>query len=494
MSLSKENEMSKDPVSRIGIASGVGTFEKLLERSEIFVDKSLFISAFMGDNNETILTTYPRRSGKSMNMRMLQSFFRIEVDEKGNQLPEAKKKFPKYFVGGEIEFSASKREVLKPLQISHVPDIMEDQGQFPVIYVDMKDAESASYHGILEKLKKRIRECFEDHDYLRYSDKLSESDKNDFQKYYNSDLSKKLTSDEVEESLKLLSKLLKKHFSKEVIILIDEYDAAINYAYTDLSDDEFKSVVQLFRQIYGSALKNNSNLKKALVTGVMRIAKANIFSGINNFGEYNICSSAFAPYYGFTQEEVDELLSHYSMPEDISRDMKKWYNGYVVGRYSIYNTWSVVKCINNYLQLIQDSYYRDNPVLLRNELLQSYWEASGNVDFIKKLFKRDVIKRKVDALISGKSTSFKLHESITSDDFAVLKEMTNLRSNYDITQHGVNVIFSYLMMGGYLTFSDSMKRTFKLPNHEIRHEFQAKMLEYYHAKYKLDEDDFQRSD
>ena len=101
-----------------------------------------------------------------------------------------------------------------------------------------------------------------------------------------------------------------------------------------------------------------------------------------------------------------------------------------------------------------------------------------------------MIKRKVDALISGKSTSFKLHESITSEDFAVLKEMTNLRSNYDITQHGVNVIFSYLMMGGYLTFSDSMKRTFKLPNHEIRHEFQAKMLEYYHAKYKLDEDDF----
>ena len=104
-----------------------------------------------------------------------------------------------------------------------------------------------------------------------------------------------------------MSELLNQHFNKKVIILIDEYDAAINKAYNRMSDDEFKKVVELFREIYGSALKNNDNLHKALVTGVTRIAKANIFSGLNNFGEYNICNRIFAPYYGFTQEEVDDL-------------------------------------------------------------------------------------------------------------------------------------------------------------------------------------------
>ena len=288
-----------------------------------------------------------------------------------------------------------------PLKISGDPKAMKLQGQIPVIYLDMKNATGSSYDEILLKVAKCMRKSFTEHQYLLHSDRLSDEDKDNFRKYYGVQSCSHLTKTEIENGLSFLSELLHQHFNKKVIILIDEYDASINKSYAHMSDDAFKKVVELFREIYGSALKNNDNLEKALVTGVTRIAKANIFSGLNNFGEYNITNVEFAPYYGFTQEEVDCLIAQYQMPADMSEDIKSWYNGYTVRKYSIYNTWSIVKCINSYVSLSKSGQYDDDHDALKKDVLQNYWEASGNVDFIKGAFEKDSIKKRIDRLVSG---------------------------------------------------------------------------------------------
>ena len=404
----------EDNKMNLGIAVGVSTFEELLEYSSIFADKTLFIRDFFINQARTILTTYPRRSGKSMNMRMVQSFFRAEVDKDGNLLPENERKFRKYFVGGEFVPDIGTPKQLNPLKISHDPQMMLHQGEYPVIYMDVKGCTGDTSDKILDSMRTCINKCFLDHEYLLKSDKLSEIERKRLEKYIDLIDCDQLTEKEVHSSLKLLSFLLHKHFNKKAIILIDEYDAPINRAYMDLSDEEFEKAIRLFREIYSSALKNNEYLAKALITGVMRIAKANLFSGLNNLGEYNVTNTEFAPYYGFTQEEVDMLVEHFSIPDYISKEIKSWYNGYRVGVYEIYNVWSVIKCLNKYQHLSSSDYYMSNVELLKMKLLQSYWEESGNVEFIKDLFKWDIIKKKVCELVSGKSITFPLHSSITS--------------------------------------------------------------------------------
>ena len=472
------------------IATGVDTFEELVEQSSTFVDKSLFIKAFWENNNKTVLTTYPRRSGKSMNMRMVQSFFRIEVDDKGVPLTKEKKTFTKYFSGGNIKLKWSKKKFLAALKIGRDPDMMIEHGKYPVIYLDVKSCNGDFYDEIFDTIRECLWKCFANHEYLLQSEKISNGEKARLRKYIDASDCDHLSKKDVCTSLSFLSALLYKHFDKKVIILIDEYDAPINKAYMQLSEEEFQKVIRLFREIYGAALKNNDYLAKALVTGVMRIAKANIFSGLNNLGEYNVTSTSFSKYYGFTQEEVDMLVNYYSISSTISKEIKNWYNGYKIGKYEIYNIWSVIKCINEYCDLVQDELYRNNSDLLKEEILRSYWEESGNVDFVKKLFKWDLIKRKIDKLVSGQAITFTLHNTITSDCFRILKEVMGLSSNYKINEHVVDILFSYLTMGGYLTFAAERRGWFKLPNHEITHEFRARLRSYYKVEYPVPTESF----
>ena len=303
--------MTKYHTIRPGIAMGIATFETLVENSSIFADKSLFIRDFWNNRASVVLTTYPRRSGKSMNLRMVQSFFRVEVDEKGEPLPIKKRHFRKYFEGGDCVLSNNKTIKLSSLNISKDDDMMYDQGQHPVIYMDMKDCAKGSSDSVLSSMKSFLGDTFREHEYLLESEQLSQDDKDILGKYINRSSCEALTDEELHSSILFLSRLLCEHFDKKVIILIDEYDAPINKAYMKLSNDEFEQVISLFREIYGPALKNNEYLAKALITGVTRIAKANLFSGLNNLAEYNISKPRFAPYYGFTQAEVETFVEHF---------------------------------------------------------------------------------------------------------------------------------------------------------------------------------------
>ena len=461
-----------------GIAAGVSTFERLVENSTAFVDKSNFISDFWNNKYDVILTTYPRRSGKSMTLRMLQSFFRIEVDEFGAVVPE--NKYRKYFSGGEIALSRSRKKILYPLNISHNLEIMDEQGTIPVIYIDMKSVSSDSYEEVIQRLKSKIRRCFREHEYLL--DNLLDKYKNRFSKYFDEENDKQLNEAAITESLSELSELLKIYFKKDVIILIDEYDAAINYAHIHASKKDFSSIVKIFGDIYMNALKNNNNLKKGLVTGILRLAKASIFSDINNFKEYNIRHPKFTKYYGFTHEEVTELTNKFSISKTILSSMKEWYNGYYSKPHSIYNIWSVINCINEYLDLVNDP---DHPVILKQEFLHSYWETSGNFEMLNELLKKSIIKENIKKLAAGKSIEIQIKESFTVKDFMELKKLATLPFNYRINNSACKLLFSYMMMGGYLSYVSEETNEVIAPNNEIQYDFSSKIVEYYTAKYNI---------
>ncbi|MEO1219693.1 MAG: AAA family ATPase, partial [Bacteroidota bacterium] len=293
------------------IYTGTDRFDKLLLGSDVFVDKSLFIQEFLESGDEVALITRPRRWGKSMNMDMLKCFLSIEVDDQGNPLPREQCLNPKLFAGGEVDLGFEETKLLKPLRINDYPSLMKRQGQFPVISIGFKDVDGKSYQKIEEAIQTQIVDLYKNHGYLQQyvqDDKtgwLFDSDREKLQRYF----AGKLSETDIKNSLKFLSELLYKHFGKPVYILIDEYDMPINRAYLKCTSEELKNVLELFRGILGAALKGNPYLKKGLVTGILRLAKADLFSGLNNIRAYILLDRRFATSYGFTEQEVDELLS-----------------------------------------------------------------------------------------------------------------------------------------------------------------------------------------
>ena len=464
-------------------AIGVSEFKKLVLNSTVFVDKSLLIKDFLEDSGETLLMTFPRRWGKSINMDMIKKFLSIEVNQNGELLSREERENHKLFLGGEIDLglAGGRTKLLNELKIAkHQGIILERQGQFPVVDIDFKNTKGDSYEEVLSRVKTVLHKSFSEHEYLSTSSKLRGDEIRLFSKYIDSLEHQNLTNSEVSGGLFTLSSLLSKHFGKKSYILMDEYDAAINHSYIKFSDEESKRVIELFRGINETTFKDNDYLEKGLITGVFRIAKANLFSTLNNLNEYNILDKRFFEYYGFTQQEVEYLLNQYEVPESLARDIKDWYNGYTLNGSQTYNPWSMVKCLTKFEEHrdIQDAHR------LKTIILQNYWEESGNIDFIKDLFKVPSVKSKMDQLVKDEPLFFNLKKQISSSDFKILKEVMNLGSNYEINESVTDILFSYLFSAGYLTASG--EKGFKLPNNEVRTEFQNKLLEYYKQQYNID--------
>jgi hypothetical protein len=322
---------------------GTDDFKTLLLNSDVFVDKSLMIKELLEDSGAVTLITRPRRWGKSLNMDMVRRFLEIEVDEYGIPLPQEQRVNHKLFTGGEVDLGFDETKILKPLKIASVAKAMKRQGQFPVILISFKGVRGSSYEEIEVGIKSQIINLFAKHRYLERYIKQDEklligAQKEILQRYFTG----KLIKDDIKNSLKFLSDLLYKHFNQKVYILIDEYDTPINSAYMEFGDNqqEFKQVLTLFREIFGNSLKGNDSLQKGVITGILRIAKANLLSDLNNLTECSLLDKKFASSYGFTQAEVDELLSQVptaTNPEEI----KNWYNGYNFGEEIIYNPWSI---------------------------------------------------------------------------------------------------------------------------------------------------------
>ncbi|MCC8483874.1 MAG: AAA family ATPase, partial [Rickettsia endosymbiont of Labidopullus appendiculatus] len=424
---------------------GTDDVKALLLNSDIFVDKSLMIKELLGDSGAVTLITRPRRWGKSLNMDMVRRFFEIEVDEHGYPLPQEQRVNHKLFSGGEVDLGlvSGRKKLFKPLKISEYPDLILDyQGQFPVISITFKSVEGASYYNIEQGVKSQIWKLFQAYSYLNNSNKLEQSEKANFNRY----LFDEITLEQIKQSLSILSKLLYKHYNRKPFVLIDEYDTPINSAYRHFGSnkEEFEKVIEIFRGIMKSVFKKETGdqeipVERGVVTGILRIAKAELFSGLNNPTEYSLLDENFASSYGFTQPEVDELLSKVPLktnPEEI----KNWYNGYNFGGEIIYNPWSIMRC------------------LAQKGKLDHYWIDSGGTGWIDHVLLSDEMQQDLNTLLEGKSIVKKLYKQIS---FADLED-------------NPNVFYSLLLFTGYLSpllandNKEDPRYSLSIPNREVR--------------------------
>ncbi|WP_375329872.1 AAA family ATPase [Candidatus Tisiphia endosymbiont of Nemotelus uliginosus] len=436
---------------------GTDDFKALLLNSDIFVDKSLMIKELLEDSGAVTLITRPRRWGKSLNMDMVRRFFEIEIGEYGNPLPQEQRVNHKLFSGGEVDLGFDETKILKPLKIANVANSMKRQGQFPVIIISFKGVRGSSYQEIEVGIKSQIINLFAKHRYLeRYIKQdeklLIDAQKEILQRYFTG----KLIEDDIKNSLKFLSDLLYKHFNQKVYILIDEYDTPINSAYMKFGNnlEEFEEVLALFRAIFGNSLKTNDSLQKGVITGILRVAKANLFSDLNNLTECSLLDERFSNSYGFTQAEVDELLTKVpttTKPEEI----KNWYNGYNFGGEVIYNPWSIMQC------------------LASKGKLDHYWIDSGGTDWIDHVLLSDEMQQNIQALVAGKTITSSITKHI---NFADINKPEGL--------------FSLLLFSGYLNPAAKMSEQdiyeLSIPNYEVKYIYQKRMVQWVSKQLDID--------
>jgi hypothetical protein len=374
----------------MGLQVGFDDFGKVRTNSLDFVDKTLFVKEVLDDKNtEVSVITRPRRFGKTFNLSMLHHFLASEV----NQIRTA--------------------GMFDSLKISLVNNgsYMQHQGKYPVIFVSFKEAKDKTFAAATMSLRATIQEVFRNHSYLLLSDKLPQNEKDLFADYFSGE-SRMIT--DLKTALRFLSELLYKHFSCPPYLLIDEYDTPIQSGYLNSYYDE---IIDLMRGMFGAALKTNPYLARAVITGILRIAKESLFSGVNNLQVYSVLQPEYSQHFGFTEEEVSSILKQADLT-DKGEDIKKWYNGYVFGGTTVYNPWSIVSCLK------------------KRGSLQLYWGNTSDNDLIKTLIVESSVefKEQFELLLQDKTISKIIDENMVFGD---------LRTN-------TQAAWSLLLMSGYL--------------------------------------------
>ncbi|WP_342267968.1 AAA family ATPase [Candidatus Tisiphia endosymbiont of Empis tessellata] len=436
---------------------GTDEFYDLVVNSDVFVDKSLMIKELLEDGGKVILITRPRRWGKSLNMDMIRRFFEIEVDEKGKPLPLEQKINNKLFLGGTVDLGFDETKELKSLKIADIASSMKRQGQYPIISISFKDVKGSNYQDIENGIKEQVIRLFSNHRYLKHYIAEDANLLDDVQKEkLNRCFTGNLDQEDIKISLRFLSELLFKHFNQKVYILIDEYDTSINSSYIKFGkkSEEFEQVLELFRGMFGSSLKGNSCVEKGVITGILRIAKANLFSDLNNVTEYTLLDDDFSKSYGFTQAEVDDLLT--KVPTKTSHEeIKDWYNGYTFGGEVIYNPWSIMQC------------------LAHKGKLDHYWLDSGGTALIDKILLSDEMQEDLQSLAAGRSIISPITKQIS---FADINEPIGL--------------LSLLLFSGYLnpTAKIPEKNVYELsiPNYEVKYIYETRVLQWVTDQLKID--------
>ena len=392
---------------------GVEDFKRLVDNGYYFVDKTLMIKELL-ENKETVnLFTRPRRFGKTLNMSMLQRFF--EATEKSNA----------YLFDG--------------LKIAAYPEYMAYQGQYPVISISLKSMKQASYTNAFYMYKNLIAKEYEKHKIILESNQILDSEKEVFQNI----MEQRADQNVYLNSIRTLSDILAKYYEKNVIILIDEYDVPLENAYHEGFYDD---MTNLIRSCFESALKTNPSLEFAVLTGCLRVSRESIFTGLNNLKTYSITKNKFSQYFGFTQAEMQEILQNFSL-EQYAGTIAKWYDGYRFGLTEIYNPWSVLNCIDSYLQ---------------NDMVacEPYWSNTSSNRIVKRLIEEsnERTKSMVEELINGTPIHTQIFEDVTY-------------GTIDVNQ---DYIWSFLLITGYLkiisceTFGDETYYDMVIPNVEIK--------------------------
>ena len=397
---------------------GIDNFEKIRRNNFYYIDKTKLVEQALHNWSEVTLFTRPRRFGKTLGMSMLRSFFEIGTD----------------------------KSLFDGLYISQNKALCDEHmGKYPVIFLTLKGVEGLTFADAKMMLKSILSTEMDRHYYLKTSEALTDEDKAYFVKMLTG------TDENINDSLRKLSQLLYKHYGKKAVILIDEYDVPLDKAY---QNGYYHEMVSLIRGLFGQALKTNDYLQFAILTGCLRISKESSFTGLNNFEIVSIMDSMYDECFGFTDKDVQEILTYFNLSEHYA-DVKEWYDGYHFGNANVYCPWDVI----NYVDLLR---------LEPTAKPQDFWSNSSENALVRNFIDKANVQTKyeIECLIAGEYIEKEISQELTYDE--IDKSIANL--------------WSVLFTTGYLTkqgVTDDGKVRLSIPNREIKNLFIKKIREWF---------------
>ena len=404
---------------------GNSGFKSVIENDNYFVDKSLLIKEVIKAQKQVILLPRPRRFGKTLNLSMLHYYFDINQSDKANLF---------------LDLKIWKTE----------DDIKGKYAKYPVIYLSFKDAKDDNWTECLELIIDELVDLYTSHQYLLETGILAENEKQDFSNI----IHKKAQKSTYKRSLKKLSEFLFRFYNQKVVILIDEYDTPIQAGHAKFYD----KAILFMRSLLSGAFKDNKYLYKGIITGILRISKESIFTGLNNVNVYTILDNQFSDKFGFTELEIKQILIDFKVTTDYGL-IKKWYDGYKFGNIGdIYNPWSIL----NYVQDFAGGF-------------KTFWVNTSSNDLLKdqlKDRKDDIIKESLLKLINNETIEKEIDENFVFADLGINKEL----------------VWSLFTFSGYLTaINKTGRKSYELaiPNYEIKTVFQDTILNWLNTDIKL---------
>ena len=411
--------------NKLKLPVGIENFEEIRKSGFYYIDKTRLIEQLLQNWGKVNLFTRPRRFGKTLNMSMLKSFFEIGTDS----------------------------SLFEGLYISNNTELCNEyMGKYPVIFLSLKGVDGLTFSKSKEMLSEIIKEEADRHYYLKNSEKLTQEDRISFQSILTG------TDENIENSLKTLSRFLYKHYDRKTIIIIDEYDVPLDKAF---QNGYYKEMVALIKGIFGQALKTNDFLQFAILTGCLRISKESIFTGLNNFEVLSILNVQYDECFGFTDEEVRKILKDYGLSAHYA-DMKEWYDGYRFGNTDIYCPWDVLR-------------YSKSLCMDEDAKPEDFWSnSSGNAIVRRFIDKADAsTKNEIERLIAGEYIEKEISQELT----------------YEELDDKIENLWSVLFTTGYLTQqgrTDDDRYRLAIPNKEIRNLFIKKVREWFRDASKND--------
>ena len=403
---------------------GIEDFEEMRKQDFYYVDKTGLIVDLLAGWGKVNLFTRPRRFGKTLNMSMLKCFFEIGTD----------------------------KSLFDGLRVSEEKALCETyMGKYPVVFVSLKGVDGLTFEDAYRRLRGIIREEALRLSFLKYSEELDADDLRSFLRI----LSEEDTSADMVSSLRMLCSLLEKHYGQKPILLIDEYDVPLDKAYYH---GYYPQMIDLIRAMFQSALKTNSSLFFAVLTGCLRVSKESIFTGLNNLMVHSISDPSFDEYFGFTDEEVGKMLSDYGL-EAHHQEAREWYDGYRFGGQDVYCPWDVI----NYVYALRVDPQAEP---------KAYWlNTSGNA-MVRELVDKSAdgtTQMEIERLIEGETITKTLNEQLTHNE---------IRSS-------IGNIWSLLYMTGYLTTTQRPsggRYALRIPNREVRQIYMQQVLSWFEDK------------
>lgn len=410
-------------MKNLNIPVGISDFERIRELNYYYVDKTGLIKTLLqGEMDQVTLITRPRRFGKTMAMNMVASFLDIRKDSK---------------------------ELFDGLEISKEKEICKNwMNQYPTLFLSLKDVDGTTFENAFNMLKFVISSLCSQNSYLETGENIRENEKDIFSRLR----SQTASITDIKGSIVTIMNMMQSYYEKPVILLIDEYDVPIAKA---SNNGYYKEMLEVIKGMLSTALKDNSSLKFAVITGCLKIAKESIFTGTNNFVSDTISSTRYNEYYGFTQQDVDKLLEDAEIEEKADL-IKEWYDGYNFGEFEVYCPWDVM----NYLRDLQND-LNARPV--------SYWKNTSDNAIIRSFidYTGAAIRKKLEVLIAGGSICQKIEEDLT----------------YDYLHSSEDNLWSILYLTGYLTKVGERDKDdqieLRIPNKEVKEIFESTVRKWF---------------